>query len=459
MFRRFPGILVRTLNVRMVPVVVGIALAAVTSSCKRDIQACKPQLDGPAAGQIGETLTFTAAFTDPADHDIAYEFAWGDSSHLEWTPYYPSGQSVDRTHVYSDTGIYDVRLKARDPDEKESKWSDVANVVIGLAPDRPVLSGRSVWGIVESCSVTVRSRDPWGRRLTYGLTWGDGSPVQWSDTAASNVPVTLVHVYDRADTFWAHAVARNERGLVSNPSDSIMLSVLQEVTSLDKPSVTYVGATGGACLALMWSEVLGAWSYEIAADDTTYTTTSLHLNVTTPSRFLEVRAASGSIRSDPATIDCRIAEPASIEIYGISDRDTSHHNGMGFNSDGTITTYSLEYVNQTSLDFYADDVAYPGSMYLVNPGDKGWNPKGNALKDAATTVYDDAKIADAPGSGYATQVAIVSGGVYYLWLDRTNNGWSSDDNFAKAKVLSIAEPLVTLQVGYQRIGGLRWLFN
>ncbi len=229
------------------------------------------------------------------------------------------------------------------------------------------------------------------------------------------------------------------------------------VVTLEQPTVTTEAISEGGGLRLAWTAVTDAKEYEITTDDSVFTTTSTSFDLTTPSAKVEVRAVSGSDKSDPAIIEAGIIETATVEIYGYSDPDTSHHSGLGFNSDGSVTTYSLAYLNQQSLDFFADDVDFPGSMYLVNPGDKGWNSKGNAVKDAGTTVYDDAKLADAPGTGYITQLAIVSGGVYYLWLDRTNNGWSSDDNFAKAKVLSIAAPLVTMQIGYQKIDGLRWL--
>jgi hypothetical protein len=231
------------------------------------------------------------------------------------------------------------------------------------------------------------------------------------------------------------------------------------VVTLEPPSVTTQAIDDGGGLRLTWTEVTDAVSYEITTDDSVYTTTSTSFDVTTPSVTIEVRAVNGSDKSDADVIDCEIVETPSIDVYGISDPDTTHHTGFAFSSDGNIVTYSLAYVNLASLDFYADDVAYPGSMYLINPGDKGWNTKGNAVKDAGTTFYDDAVLADAPGTGYITQLEIVTGGVYYLWLDRTNNGWSTDDNFAKAKVISIAGPKVTMQVGYQKVDGLRWLAN
>jgi len=49
--------------------------------------------------------------------------------------------------------------------------------------------------------------------------------------------------------------------------------------------------------------------------------------------------------------------------------------------------------------------------------------------------------------------------VYSLWIDPTNNGSSLDDHFGKAKIESIQNHRVVMTLGYQLIGGLRWLIS
>jgi hypothetical protein len=347
--------------VRTVPTIALALLLATACKSKSPVVA---SLTGPTNGPPGTALDFQVTGEDPSGRDLSYEADWDDTSSLVWSAPYPSGKKVTLQHLFSDTGLFQVRAKARSGPSVESAWSDSLQVHI------------------------------------------QGAPVQ-----------------------------------------------------LAKPCVTYEAIDLGARLRLTWTGIVDAKSYEITTDDSIFTTTSTSFDVTTPTGLIDVRAVNGSDKSDPATIDCGIVETASIDVYGISESDTTLHAGFAFTSDGNIVTYSLAYVNLAGLDFYADDVAFPGSMYLINPGDKGWNAKGNAVKDAGTTVYDDAKLADAPGTGYITQLAIVTGGVYYLWLDHTNHGWSSDDNFAKVRVILISGTLVTIQVGYQKVGGLRWLVD
>jgi len=229
------------------------------------------------------------------------------------------------------------------------------------------------------------------------------------------------------------------------------------IVTLDKPNVTYVAINAGGTLRLSWTAVTDAESYEITTDDSTFTVTSTSFDVESPSANIEVRAVNGNDKSDPYTIDCEVVETLTFEVYGTSDPDTTHRSAFGFGADGSMTSYSITQTNYPAMDFYADDKNFT-VMTLVNPGDQGWNAKGNAVAVATSVVYDDCTLAPPPGT-YSTQQSIANDGVYYLWLDRTNNGWDATDNYAKAKVASIQGPLVTLKVGYQKIAGLRWLAN
>jgi len=229
------------------------------------------------------------------------------------------------------------------------------------------------------------------------------------------------------------------------------------LVTLDKPNVTTEAINAGGTLRLTWTAVTDAASYEITTDDSTFTTTTTSFDVETATGTIEVRAVNGSDKSDPATIDCEVVETLTFEVYGTSDPDTTHRSAFGFNADGTMTAYSITQANYAAMDFYTDDVNFT-DITLVNPGDQGWNAKGNATAVATSTVYEDCTLAPPPGT-YLTQQSLANGGVYYLWLDRTNNGWDATDNYAKAKVVSIQGPLVTMKVGYQKIAGLRWLAN
>jgi len=236
------------------------------------------------------------------------------------------------------------------------------------------------------------------------------------------------------------------------------------IVTLDKPNVTFEAINGGGTLRLTWTSVTDAQSYEITTDDSTFTTTSLSFDVTTLTGTIEVRAVNGDDKSDPTTIDCKVVETSSLVLYGISDASANDPSGLAFSSDGTASAMSLDDVNKAALDFVCDDEqATVLPVGLINAGDYGWtqNTKVNTLMDAGTTDFDAFEVAAA--SGYISQLAVATNGVYALWLS-TSSTWTTSDHFCKAKIISVEQPSgtyykVTLRVAYQKVGGLRWLIN
>jgi len=234
------------------------------------------------------------------------------------------------------------------------------------------------------------------------------------------------------------------------------------VTTLQTPNVTYQAINSGGTLRLTWAAITDAKNYEIKTDgyDSTVASTVTTFDVTAPTTSISVYAVSGSDKSDPATIDCKVVETSSLVLYGISDSSATDPSGLAFTSDGTASALSLADANKSSLDFVYDDTlteVLPQGM--VNAGDFGWasNTKLNTMMDAGTTNYDS--LTEAASTGYASKLTIAVNGVYALWLSSSTT-WSTNDHFCKAKVVSIdngAYKKVTLTVAYQKIGGLRWL--
>ncbi len=233
------------------------------------------------------------------------------------------------------------------------------------------------------------------------------------------------------------------------------------IVTLDKPvvSAAALDTDKGGTLRLTWTAVTDAKSYEITTDDSSYSTTSTSFDVTTPSATVEVKAINGSDESDPAVIDCKVVETSSIILYGKSDTAASHPSGLAFTTSGSASALSLSDANKAALDFVCDDINVT-PVGLFNPGDyvPPLNAKVNALMDAGTTDFDAFDIA--ASTGYTTQLKTDVNGVYALWLS-SSTAWTVNDHFAKAKIVSIEDvggaKKVTLNVAYQKIGGLRWL--
>lgn len=78
---------------------------------------------GATNGLTGIEYTYTASTTDPNDDDIWYWFDWDDGTNSGWIGPYNSGLPGNASHIWSDVGIYNVTVKAKDIFDVESTWS------------------------------------------------------------------------------------------------------------------------------------------------------------------------------------------------------------------------------------------------------------------------------------------------------------------------------------------------
>ena len=224
---------------------------------------------------------------------------------------------------------------------------------------------------------------------------------------------------------------------------------------LDVPSVRTIEAVNdGGTLRLTWWTVDGADSYEITTDDSVYPTTDTSFDLTMPTVAINVRAVSGSTKSDSAPFDFSIVE-GTVEFFG--DLDITHANGFGFGDKGGVVACSLVYPSTAETDFYADTFKFHGEMRLISANQVNQGRRGNALK-AASGSYDGATIADPLGTYSDSSLAIMVDSTYYLRISSdTTNTWSEASSFAKVRVDSIVGAKVAVTTAYQKIAGLRWL--
>jgi len=89
---------------------------------------------GPTNGIVGVEYTYTSSTTDPDGDDVYYLFDWDDGTDSGWLGPYDSGDTVEASHTWTEGGLYDVRVKAKDEPGAKSDWSDPLTVSIGDVP-------------------------------------------------------------------------------------------------------------------------------------------------------------------------------------------------------------------------------------------------------------------------------------------------------------------------------------
>jgi len=79
---------------------------------------------GETNGNVGIEYTYTTTTTDPNNDDVRYWFDWDDGTNSGWIGPYPSGTIANATHTWTTKGTYNIKVKAVDPSNSESNWSD-----------------------------------------------------------------------------------------------------------------------------------------------------------------------------------------------------------------------------------------------------------------------------------------------------------------------------------------------
>jgi len=229
----------------------------------------------------------------------------------------------------------------------------------------------------------------------------------------------------------------------------------------EKPSVAYQPIEDGAKLRLTWTRVANADGYYIYVDgkkDTTLPSYTTSYDVSGPAKSVGVSAYRKNEESERWELDLTpvIRE---VSVYGASDPDPNHPSGLALTDNGAIPLAISDRANWPDLDYIFDDRGEFAPMSIVNAGYNGYQPKfndkGNAISQPFSGKFEEANIV--PSGDYYNYIQIAVNGVYYLWLDRNNNGYSTDDNFGKISITAIDGKRVDIKVAYQKVKGLRWV--
>jgi len=189
---------------------------------------------GPAAGEIGEELTYTSeGAMSNQGNPVQYRFDWGDGTRSEWSA------SSTATHVWSDQGPHNVRAQARSATRTGvlSGWSGGWMVVLSppaesvSSPDTPIglsstRAGRSMAFTTGGASSSA------GRSVQYRFDWGDGTQSGWLSVGGAS------HTWSSAGMYAVRAMARSSANpdAVSGWSDAKFVYVEAPPETVSMPN-------------------------------------------------------------------------------------------------------------------------------------------------------------------------------------------------------------------------------
>jgi hypothetical protein len=130
---------------------------------------------GPSEGETHIDYMFSTNTTDPEEDDVSYGWDWnGDYVVDEWTDYYPSGYEIDKMHNWSETGEYQIRVKAKDTDDHISDWSASSTITIYPASEPELIidsieGGLGVSFVVKNIGTANATDVHWEMDIQDGL--------------------------------------------------------------------------------------------------------------------------------------------------------------------------------------------------------------------------------------------------------------------------------------------------
>jgi hypothetical protein len=87
---------------------------------------------GETEGAVELEYTYASGTTDPDGDSLYYLFGWGNETYSDWLGPYASGDPVEATHAWSDTGSYGITVIAKDENGVFSEVSDPLSIRICL---------------------------------------------------------------------------------------------------------------------------------------------------------------------------------------------------------------------------------------------------------------------------------------------------------------------------------------
>jgi hypothetical protein len=177
---------------------------------------------GPSNGRPGVEYIYSTSTIDPEGHKIYYKWDWDDGSFSDWLGPYNSGTTIQKGNIWSEEGIFEVRVKARDEYLLESEWSDPLIVTIGFyPPEAPIITGPNSGKPGISYTYTFVSTNPEGNDiLEYIIDWGDNTEKEIiTGPFASGEQITSSHTWTKQGTFEIKAKVKDIYGAESDWGD------------------------------------------------------------------------------------------------------------------------------------------------------------------------------------------------------------------------------------------------
>jgi len=187
--------------------------------------------EGVEMGFIKIKYNFSTDTTDPDGDDIKYGWDWnGDNITDEWTEFFKSEAIVEISHIWNFSGIYHIKVIAKDIYGALSEFSPSKKIVIinidNDPPDKPSCpSGPKIGKTGISYSFSSIAYDPNNDNIYYLFDWDDGTNSDWKGPFHSGQAANISHVWNNKGTYQIKVKVKDVHGEESVWSDPLPISM------------------------------------------------------------------------------------------------------------------------------------------------------------------------------------------------------------------------------------------
>ena len=173
---------------------------------------------GPTLCLKDTAYAYKSSATDRFGDSVSLRFDWGTDDTSGWSPFVASGESVAMSYAWAQTGQYEVKAQARDPELHMTDWSSglAVEVILHRAPNTPAAPDGPFNGKEDSvCSFTAYGTHPDNLPVAIRFDWGDGDTSAWGQFLPSGQPTTTGHAWSVSRTYSVRAQAKDTGNLMS----------------------------------------------------------------------------------------------------------------------------------------------------------------------------------------------------------------------------------------------------
>lgn len=157
--------------------------------------------NGEERPKLNTNYEYLTNSTDIEGEEIYYKFNWGDETESTWLGPYPSGQSVTASHSWSNRGPFNITVKAKDTNGRESSYSEPLMIMVeNKIPNKPIITGPRFFvkpGVEYEYTFKLVDKD--NDQMYIFVNFGNENYYNWIGPYDSGEIVKLNHTWQRPE--------------------------------------------------------------------------------------------------------------------------------------------------------------------------------------------------------------------------------------------------------------------